>query len=141
MRSTWLALFALVPLTGCGWSLNPIYRVDTQQGNLFDKATVESLKEGMTKRQVLVVMGSPAVTSPFDQNRWDYVSSVRRGRNQMETKDLVLYFKDDALVKIEGDYFPEDPDQLIRDARKYKRDYPDEKRPEDDKKKRPGGQG
>jgi len=54
----------------------------------------------------------------------------------METKDLTLYFKDEALVKIDGDYFPEDPDQLILDARKYKRQYPDDKRPEEDKEKK-----
>lgn len=135
MRLTWLALPALALLAGCG-SMNPIYRVDVQQGNLFDKATVESLKEGMTKRQVLLVMGSPSVVSPFDQDRWDYVSTIRRGRNHMDTKDLVLHFENDSLVKIEGDYFPEDPQQLVKDARKYKREYPDEKRPDDEKKKR-----
>lgn len=137
MRLRWLALLALVPLTGCGL----IYKVDAQQGNLFDKPTVEALKPGMSKRQVLLVMGSPAVISPFDQNRWDYVSTIRRGRSKMESKDLVLYFKDDALVKIDGDYFPEDPQQMIKDARKYKRQYPDEKRPEEDKKKKPRDQG
>lgn len=137
MRLRWLALLALAPLTGCGL----IYKVDTQQGNLFDKATVDSLKEGMSKRQVLLVMGSPSVISPFDQNRWDYVSTIRRGRNKMESKDLVLYFKDDALTKIDGDYFPEDPEQLVKDAGKYKRQYPDEKRAEDDKKKKRQGQG
>jgi outer membrane protein assembly factor BamE len=138
MRLRWLALLALVPLTGCGL----IYKVDAQQGNLFDKPTVEALKPGMSKRQVLLVMGSPAVISPFDQNRWDYVSTIRRGRSKMASKDLTLYFKDDALVKIDGDYFPEDPDQMIKDARKYKRQYPDEKRPDDDKKKKKqGGQG
>jgi outer membrane protein assembly factor BamE len=133
MRLRWLALLAFVPLAGCGL----IYKVDVQQGNLFDKTTVDSLKPGMTKRQVLLVMGSPAVISPFDQNRWDYVSSIRRGRHTMDSKDLTLYFKDDALVKIDGDYFPEDPDQLIKDASKYKRQYPDEKRPDEDKKKKP----
>jgi outer membrane protein assembly factor BamE len=132
MRFRWLAVLALAPLAGCGL----IYKVDVQQGNLFDKATVESLKPGMTKRQVLLVMGSPAVISPFDQDRWDYVSTIRRGRNTMESKDLTLFFKDDALVKIDGDYFPEDPDQLIKDARKYKRQYPDEKRPDEDKEKK-----
>ena len=132
MRFRWLAVLALAPLAGCGL----IYKVDVQQGNLFDKATVESLKPGMSKRQVLLVMGSPAVISPFDQDRWDYVSTIRRGRNTMESKDLTLYFKDEALVKIDGDYFPEDPDQLIKDARKYKRQYPDEKRPEEDKEKK-----
>jgi outer membrane protein assembly factor BamE len=138
MRLRWLALFALLPLAGCGL----IYKVDVQQGNLFDKATVDSLKPGMSKRQVLLVMGSPSVVSPFDQDRWDYVSTIRRGRNDMESKDLTLYFKEDALVKIDGDYFPEDPAQLIKDSRKYKRQYPDDKRPDEDKdKKRRQGQG
>lgn len=135
MRLRCLALLALIPLSGCGL----IYKVDAQQGNLFDKSTVDVLKPGMNKRQVLLVMGSPAVISPFDQNRWDYVSTIRRGRNKMASKDLTLYFKDDALVKIDGDYFPEDPDQMIKDARKYKRQYPDEKRPESEKKKKQSG--
>jgi outer membrane protein assembly factor BamE len=43
---------------------------------------------------------------------------------------------------MDGDYFPEDPDQLIKDAGKYKRQYPDDKRSnEDKKKKQQQGQG
>lgn len=138
MRLRWIALLALVPLTGCG----VIYKVDAQQGNLFDKDTVETLKPGMSKRQVLLVMGSPSVISPFDQNRWDYVSTMRRGRGKMDRKDLTLYFDgSDQLAKIEGDYFPEDAAMLVKDARKYKREYPDEKRPDDDKKKKRRGGG
>ena len=140
MRLRWLALLALAPLTGCGL----IYKVDAQQGNLFDKSTVDTLKPGMSKRQVLLVMGSPSVVSPFDQDQWHYVSTIRRGRNKMESKDLTLLFKDEALVKIDGDYFPEDPNQLIKDAGKYKRQYPDEKRSDEDrekKKKQQQGQG
>ncbi len=131
-----IVLIALIPLSGCG----VLYKLDVQQGNLFDKDQVDTLKPGMTKRQVLVVMGSPSIISPFNQDRWDYVSSIKRGRGKMESKDLVLYFENEALTRIEGDYFPEDPELLIRDARKYKRQYPDEKR-EEDKKKRRGGEG
>ena len=90
----------------------------------------------MSKRQVLLVMGSPAVISPFNQNRWDYVSTIRRGRGKMASKDLTLYFENDALAKIDGDYFPEDPNQLIKDARKYKREYPDERALDEKKKKK-----
>nr|HPG94625.1 outer membrane protein assembly factor BamE [Dokdonella sp.] len=68
-----IALIALVSLSGCG----VLYKLDVQQGNLFDKDQVDTLKPGMTKRQVLVVMGSPSIISPFDQDRWDYVSSIR----------------------------------------------------------------
>ena len=138
MRFRWLALLASLSVAGCGL----IYKVDVQQGNLFDKTTVDALKPGMTKRQVLLIMGSPSVVSPFDQDLWHYVSTIRRGRNVMASKDLTLYFKDDLLVKMDGDYFPEDPDQLIKDANKYKRQYPDEKRPDEDKeKKKHQGQG
>ncbi len=135
MRLRWLVLLALAPLTGCGL----IYKVDAQQGNLFDKNAVETLKPGMSKRQVLLVMGSPSVISPFNQNRWDYVSTMRRGRGKMERKDLVLHFENDTLASIDGDYFPENPEQLIKDARKYKREYPDEKRSDEEKKKRRRG--
>lgn len=133
MRHRWILLLAFLPLGGCGL----LYKLDVQQGNLFDKEQVETLKPGMTKRQVLLVMGSPSIISPFDQDRWDYVSTIKRGRGKMESKDLTLFFENESLARIEGDYFPEDPEVLIRDARKYKRQYPDEKR-EDDKKK---GQG
>ncbi len=135
MRLRWTLLLALAPLTGCGF----IYKVDAQQGSLLDKNSVEALQPGMSKRQVLLVMGSPSVVSPFEQNRWDYVSTMRRGRGKMDRKDLVLHFENDVLAKIDGDYFEENPEQLVKDARKYKRQYPDEKRSEEDKKKKKRG--
>jgi outer membrane protein assembly factor BamE len=107
---------------------SPIYKLDIQQGNLFSKSLVDSLKPGMTKRQVTLVMGSPSVVSPFEQSRWDYVSTIRRGNGRMETKDLVLYFDNDSLARIEGDYFAENPQELIKEATKYKRQYPDDKK-------------
>ena len=118
---------------------SPIYKLDIQQGNLFNKNLVDSLKPGMSKRQVTLVMGSPSIVSPFDQNRWDYVSTLRKSNGRMATKDLTLYFENDALAKIEGDYFAEDPVELVKEATKYKRQYPDEKRPDDDKKKQDQG--
>ena len=57
-----IALCALIPLSGCG----VLYKLDVQQGNLFGKEQVETLKPGMSKRQVQLVMGSPSIISPFD---------------------------------------------------------------------------
>lgn len=134
----------LAGLALCGLAVaacSPIYKLDIQQGNLFSKNQVDTLKPGMTKRQVTLVMGSPSVISPFDQNRWDYVSSMRRGNGRMATKDLTLYFESDALTRIEGDYFAENPQELIKEATKYKRQYPDDKRPDDKKKQQGDDQG
>ncbi len=125
-------LLRLIGIALCGLvasACNPIYKLDIQQGNLFGKKLVDSLKPGMTKRQVTLVMGSPSIVSPFNQNRWDYVSTLRKGNGHMETKDLTLYFKDGALARISGDYFAENPKELLREANKFKRQYPDEKRP------------
>ena len=127
------AAFASLALTGCG---SPIYKLDIQQGNLFSKSLVDSLKPGMTKRQVTLVMGSPSSISPFAQSRWDYISTIRRGNGRMETKDLTLYFENDSLARIEGDYFAEDPTELIREATKYKRQYPDDKKLDEAEKKK-----
>jgi outer membrane protein assembly factor BamE len=128
----------LAGLTLCGLAAaacSPIYKLDIQQGNLFNKNLVDSLKPGMSKRQVTLVMGSPSIVSPFNQNRWDYVSTWRRHNGRMETKDLTLYFENDALARIEGDYFAENPQELVKEATKYKRQYPDDKRQEEDKAK------
>lgn len=121
-------------LGGCGI----IYRPDVQQGSLLSKPIVDQLKPGMTKRQVTLLLGTPSLTSPFESDRWDYVSSIQRRGGKITTKNLSLTFENDALARIEGDYFPEDPQQLIKDAKKYRVEFPDEKRPDDKKR---GGRG
>lgn len=121
-------------LGGCGI----VYRPDVQQGSLLSKPIVDQLKPGMTKRQVTLLLGTPSLTSPFESDRWDYVSSIQRRGGKITTKNLSLTFENDALARIEGDYFPEDPQQLIKDAKKYRIEFPDEKRP-DDKRKRSRG--
>lgn len=130
-----LSVFGLAfALGGCGI----IYRPDVQQGSLLSKPIVDQLKPGMTKRQVTLLLGTPSLTSPFESDRWDYVSSIQRRGGKITTKNLSLTFENDALARIEGDYFPEDPQQLIKDAKKYRVEFPDEKRPDE---KKQGGRG
>lgn len=111
-------------VTGCG----VIYKVDVYQGNLLETDEVEQLKPGMSKRQVALLIGSPAINDPFHQERWDYVASVRKDGGEMEVKNLVLHFDGDTLARVEGDYFPEQDEQLVRDLRKYG-NLPREKKP------------
>jgi len=134
-----------ISLAACAFALGacthstPIYHLDIQQGNLFSKTQVDSLKPGMSKHQVVLTLGSPSVINPFQQSRWDYISTERHGNGYMQTKTLTLYFEGDNLAKVDGDYFAENPNELILEATKYKRQYPDDKRPDDDKKKQGGG--
>ena len=100
-------------------SCSLVYVPDVQQGNLLDKKNVDQLAPGMTKRQVLVLMGSPSVTSPFNQQRWDYVSTMARRGGKMTVRTLSLTFNNDVLVSTEGDFFAQDAQALVKDSKKY----------------------
>jgi len=83
-----------------------LYKQAVQQGNLLEDDQVDALKPGMTKRQVSLVLGSPAIASPFHENRWDYVSSYKDSDGKVDQKRLTVIFEDNVLVRIEGDYEP-----------------------------------
>jgi outer membrane protein assembly factor BamE len=98
MRILALPLLALL-LPGCGL----LYQQPIQQGNLFEPGQVDALKPGMTKRQVALVLGTPAIQSPFHEDRWEYISTLKE-KNRSELKRLTVVFEDNVLVRIEGDY-------------------------------------
>lgn len=102
--------------TACG----VVYTVPVNQGNLLEQDMVDSLKPGMTKRQVSLIMGTPSVQSPFDQDRWSYTSSFQRRGKDPEIKTLTLIFEDNLLVRIEGDYFPQRDAELLEESRKIR---------------------
>lgn len=107
-------------LAGCHIAYTP----DVQQGNLLSKDIVGQLKPGMTKHQVLVLLGTPSVRTPFDHSRWDYVSTQSlRGRTP-KVRTFELTFNNDTLVKTQGDFFAQDPQQLIKESKKYNAGYP-----------------
>ncbi len=131
-------------IAGCHIAYTP----DVQQGNLLDKDMVGQLKPGMTKRQVLLLMGTPSVRTPFDNSRWDYVSTQSRRGAKPNVRTFQLTFNNDTLVHTEGDFFARDPEQLIKESKKYNAGYPatetkgDKSRSPDDKKDDGGfGQG
>lgn len=101
-----------------------VYTPDVQQGNILTKEAVAQLKPGMTKRQVIVLMGSPSVASPFEQDRWDYVSTQQHRGGEIKVRTFTLTFNNDTLVRTEGDFFAQDAQQLLNDTKKYKVNYP-----------------
>jgi outer membrane protein assembly factor BamE len=140
MRSLRIVLPAVLVavLSGCGL----LYKVDVTQGNLIEPDMVESLKPGMTKRQVSLVMGTPSIQSPFDTDRWDYAASISRRGAEPEVKNLTLLFEDNLLVRIEGDYFGQQNETLLDDAVRMRGravDPIEEAEQKDREKKRPGG--
>ena len=86
------------------------YKVDIRQGNTLDQETVDSLRVGMTKQQVIFLMGTPLLQDPFHANRWNYVYTFQPGGGEMTSQHVWLQFEGDQLTKIDKSGFkPEKP--------------------------------
>lgn len=96
-----VALIFLI-VAGCSSMPSILYRIDVQQGNVVTEEMLEKLKPGMTKSQVLFVLGSPMIIDAFRDNRWDYVYLFREKGNLTEQKRMTLFFDHDNLVNIEN---------------------------------------
>lgn len=84
-----------------------IYRPQILQGNVFSQEQINKLEPGMSKRQARFVMGSPMLADTFHQDRWDYYYADRVGQELKRTEHVILYFENDSLARIEGDYRPQ----------------------------------
>jgi outer membrane protein assembly factor BamE len=82
------------------------YKVEIVQGNFVSREQVEALKPGMSRLQVRDVLGTPLVTDPFHQDRWDYVFTINRQGVPPQEHHLAVYFKGDVLDRFEGDTMP-----------------------------------
>jgi len=70
---------------------------------------VSSLAPGMTRQQVMFIMGTPLLTDPFHQDRWDYYYSFSEGGKPVEQRYVKLYFQGDTLSRVEGSLNPVSP--------------------------------
>jgi outer membrane protein assembly factor BamE len=120
---------AVAAASGCGI----LYKQPIYQGSLIEKSAVEQLQVGMSKQDVQILLGTPSIADPFSQNRWDYTATQRiNRRGTTEVKNFVVWFENDAVTKWEGEYFPEQDDELAQNSRRQF----GPNLPKDDKKKR-----
>ena len=82
------------------------YRLDVVQGNFVSREQVEALAPGMSRQQVREILGTPLVTSLFHADRWEYVFTLKRPGEEVQTRKLTVFFKGDALERSEGDEMP-----------------------------------
>jgi outer membrane protein assembly factor BamE len=101
-------LFALLS-AGC------VYRIDIQQGNFLDPEKVSQVQPGMTRSQVRYLLGTPLASTPFGDQRWDYVYYFRRGHaTAYQERKVTVHFDQDKVSRI--DRPAEDPDHAVKSA-------------------------
>ena len=126
MRKSLMILALAATTAGCGI----VYRQPIYQGNLIEPTSAEQLQPGMSKQQVASMLGTPSIEDPFHHDRWDYTSTLRRGRtDKTEVKNFVVYFENDAVTRWEGEYFPnQDADLAKRSVRQFGGNLPKDKK-------------
>lgn len=113
LRTVSLAVSVAIATAGCGI----IYKQPIYQGNLLEKANVDQLQPGMSREQVVTLLGTPSIADPFHQSRWDYTASQRLGRTgRTQVKNLTLHFDGDTLARWEGDYFAEQDAEIAKNS-------------------------
>lgn len=95
---------AVVATAGCSsW----VFKIDIPQGNFLDEKDVAKLRVGMSKEQVVFVLGNPVLRDSFEKDIFYYVYEMKRGmksRGDDFKKDLIIEFDQDKLTKITGDF-------------------------------------
>ena len=100
-------IFCTIVLSACaGWLPEP-HRLDLQQGNTIKLAQLESITLGMRKDEVRRIMGSPMLSDPFHNQRWDYIFRFIPNKGFVRKSLLTLYFEDDILIKIDDSQYIE----------------------------------
>ncbi len=98
-----LIIIAVLSLSACSsW----VFRYDIAQGNYLEQKSIDKLQVGMTKEQVKFILGSPVVIDAFSDDTWNYVYTLKSGRDSKynQKKHFILNFSNDLLISAEGDY-------------------------------------
>ena len=78
-----------------------IYKPSIMQGSVLEIESVEKLQLGMSKNDVMNLIGSPSIIDPFHQYQWDYIHHSTLNGEQVIHYRLRLIFDEDALAEID----------------------------------------
>lgn len=88
------ATFFALALSGCGLV---VYKMEINQGNYVTQDMVAKLKQGQTRQQVRLVLGTPTTESVFHKDRWDFAYSLERRGREITSHKLTVLFDGDIV--------------------------------------------
>ena len=95
MQKIIIYLTLLLSIAGCA------HKIEIQQGNVVTEEQLSQLQIGMDWRQVRQIMGTPALSDPFHQQRWDYYYSMTQEGELVSRYRVTLHFDGEQLARIE----------------------------------------
>lgn len=98
LKSLFTVAILALNITACSTVSKVVYRIDVPQGNYLEATTVDQVKVGMNAKQVQYLLGTPALTDPFNKNTWYYVFLIQKSYNPPEQHTLVVNFNSKGIV-------------------------------------------
>ncbi len=95
MQKSLIYFLAALALAACA------HKIDIQQGNVVTEEQLSQVKTGMAAEKVRAILGTPLLTDPFHNERWDYFFSMGKGVAVTERYRVTLFFKRGTLTRIE----------------------------------------
>jgi len=95
MQKTLIYILCALSLFACA------HKIDIQQGNVVSEEQLAKLQTGMDAQKVRLILGTPLLTDPFHNERWDYFYSMGKSGSVEERYRATLYFKNGKLLRIE----------------------------------------
>ena len=100
-RPRTLLLLLATLLTGCSGNIFSIHRIDIEQGNIIEPVVVNELSPGMTRKQVLALLGHPVLEPVLNPDRWEYVYYRKLPDKPVEKRTVIVHFRDDRIASID----------------------------------------
>lgn len=102
-----LVIFTLSLLQAC--SFPGVFKINVQQGNIITQEMLDTLKPGMTQKQVHFVLGKPVIENLFDTSLENYVYTYQKAGGKVEQQTIKVFYENDLFVRYEGTLLDDNP--------------------------------
>jgi outer membrane protein assembly factor BamE len=92
-------LASIILLGGCHY----LYEQPISQGTQFSQSQREQIKPGITRQQVIKVMGGEPLLKTVNSNQMIYISTNRQAHSKTQIKKVVITFnKNNEVEKVQA---------------------------------------
>ena len=98
-------IITLLLVCGCAISLGGCslaYRPTIQQGAVLTSAQVARVKVGMSRQNVLALLGAPVRDNTFAPDKLIYIYTLQPNHTKMQEKQLIISFRGSRVVDIKS---------------------------------------
>jgi outer membrane protein assembly factor BamE len=86
-----------------------VFKINVQQGNIITQDMLDTLKPGMTKKQVYFVLGKPVIDNVFNTDLENYIYTYQRAGGVIERQIIKVHYKADIYQSHEGELLEDNP--------------------------------